>query len=578
MRLEPSSPARGKGRVAIGLLQYGQHTSLILLTLARIAVGLCDLLVAAAMYLLFLLLQGRTPSHHFAWIPTTTLSLSLITACLIAIRTLLDIFSARSVFRQIQGLYIDLLLRLMRGYSEMRWSRFVECNRSELSNNTLYTTREAADFYHRCVELTAAIVIVAVMGIAIIYQSPLAACGLGVAFVAYYGMHRFIIRRKLQTAAFSREESLRVLVRNLADMFSSAREIRAYRNHAFFHRRVQKQAERVAMDTLNVTFLPQIARIVADQGAVLIFLGMIVAVELRQGDARQLLSLLAFYFVLSRRLLPLISQISVIAGQMESSYENVRIVDRELNLIRLHRADTLVAQPPNALFVLEFNRINFFFRRDVPLLRDVSLRLCKGETMLLYGASGSGKSSLLNLIAGVIQPVSGLICVDQSSVAYVPQEILLLDDSIRNNLLFGLPERSDQELMEALSVARLDEFVRAQPLGLETKVGDNGALFSGGQRQRLGLARAILRGSQLLLLDEATSALDEENERQVLENLSALGKAILFVTHRATMRSFASRVVRLQEGCLIEERLEDDPTLHDELLESANTDNRMTAR
>jgi ABC-type multidrug transport system fused ATPase/permease subunit len=566
MRPEPPSPARGKGHVAIGLLQQRRRISLVFLTLARIAVGLCDLLVAAVMYLLFLLLQGRTPSHHIVWIPATTLSAALITAGLIVIRALLDIFSARSAIRQIQSLYIDLLLRLMQGYSEMQWGRFVECNRSELSNHTLYTTREAADFYHRCVELTAAIVIVAVMGAAIIYQSPLAACGLGVAFATYFGVHRFVVRRKLQAAAFSREESLRVLVRNLADMFSSAKEIRAYRNHVFFHARVQRQAEHVAKDTLSITFLPQITRVVADQGAVLLFLGMIVAVALRQGDARQLLSLLAFYFVLSRRLLPLISGISIIAGQMEGSYENVRIVDRELTLIRLHRADTLVAPPPNVGFVLELNRINFFFCEDVPLLQDVSLHLRKGETMLLYGASGSGKSSLLNLIAGVMQPVSGVVRVDRSSMAYVPQEILLLDDSIRNNLLFGLSEKSDRELMEALSVARLDEFVRAQPLGLETKVGDNGALLSGGQRQRLGLARAVLRGSQLLLLDEATSALDEENERQVLENLSMLGKATLFVTHRARMRLFASRVVQLQEGRLIEERLHDGPILHDELL------------
>jgi len=93
----------------------------------------------------------------------------------------------------------------------------------------------------------------------------------------------------------------------------------------------------------------------------------------------------------------------------------------------------------------------------------------------------------------------------------------------------------------------------AQPFGLETSVGDNGALFSGGQRQRLGLARAILRGARLLLLDEATSALDEENERQVLENLSASGKAVLLVTHRALTRIFGHRVFQLQEGCLIEE-------------------------
>jgi ABC-type multidrug transport system fused ATPase/permease subunit len=172
---------------------------------------------------------------------------------------------------------------------------------------------------------------------------------------------------------------------------------------------------------------------------------------------------------------------------------------------------------------------------------------------VLHGSSGVGKSSLLNLIAGVSQPATGVIQVDRRSIAYVPQEIALLDDSIRNNLLFGLSDRSDEELMTALATAQLAAFVAAQPFGLDTNVGDNGALFSGGQRQRLGLARAILREAQLLLLDEATSALDEENERRVLENLNMSGKAVLLVTHRVLTRVFGHRVFQLQGGHLVEE-------------------------
>ncbi len=318
-------------------------------------------------------------------------------------------------------------------------------------------------------------------------------------------------------------------------------------------KRIQEQAEYVAASNLRIRFLPQIASSVADQGAVLLFLSIIVAVQLRQGDARQLLSLLAFYFVLSRRMIPLISQISIIAGQMESSYENVRIVEAELDECRRHRGCGLPANLPDAGFVVQLKEVSFSFREGVPVLRDVSLLLREGETIVLHGPSGIGKSSLLNLIAGVSQPTKGVIQVDRTNIAYVPQEIALLDDSIRNNLLFGLPEKSDEELMTALAAAQLVDFVIAQPFGLDTGVGDNGALFSGGQRQRLGLARAVLREARLLLLDEATSALDEENERQILENLSASGKAVMLVTHRIVARVFGHRVFRLEGGSLIEE-------------------------
>ena len=134
-----------------------------------------------------------------------------------------------------------------------------------------------------------------------------------------------------------------------------------------------------------------------------------------------------------------------------------------------------------------------------------------------------------------------------------PQDIPLLDDSARNNLLFGLPTKSDDDLMESLAHARLEVFVAQLPGGHGASVGDNGILLSGGERQRLGLARAILRKSDLLLLDEATSALDEENERVVLENLSSSGRAVFFVTHRLHPYKFPHRAFRLQGSCLVEE-------------------------
>lgn len=535
------------------LLGNRQGIALVLVTVERIAVGFCDLAVAAAMYLLFLLLQGRSPVQHFWWIPKTTLSAAVITSILVVLRALMDLFSARSVIHQVQKLYTDLLLRLTQGYNEMHWVRFVESNRSELSNHALYTAREAAEFYHRCIELTAAVVIVAAMIAALIYQSPIAACGFVFALSALYGMHRLFIRGALQQAAESRELSLRSLQRNLADIFSSGKEIRTYRNHAFFHDRIQSQAKRVAASNVRIRFLPQIASSVADQGAILLFLCIIVAVQLRQGDARHLLSLLAFYFVLSRRLIPLISQISVIAGQMESSYENVKIVDAELQECQRYRGCALPTDLPDSGFVAQLKEVSFSFREGVPILRNVSLSLRAGETVVIHGSSGIGKTSLLNLIAGVSQPATGVIHVDRRSIAYVPQEIALLDDSIRNNLLFGLSDKSDDELMTALATAQLAAFVAAQPFGLDTNVGDNGSLFSGGQRQRLGLARAILREARLLLLDEATSALDEENERQVLENLNMSGKAVLLVTHRVLTRVFGHRVFQLQGGHLVEE-------------------------
>ena len=172
---------------------------------------------------------------------------------------------------------------------------------------------------------------------ALIYQSLLAACGLGLALAVFYGGHRLLIRknfRKPRRAA----RLLCACCSETSRMLSLLeRRFAPTAIMAFFQERIHRQAQRAAASTLRVWFLPQFARIVADQGAVLVFLGIVVAVQLREGDVRQLLSLLVFYFVLSRRMLPLISQISFIAGQIEGSYEIVKVVDSELRKCRTFR-------------------------------------------------------------------------------------------------------------------------------------------------------------------------------------------------------------------------------------------------
>lgn len=551
----PFSWDKGFG-VTFRLIGSRRRLAFAWLIAIRIVVGICDLSLAGAMYLLFLILQGGSPSHHLWWAPKTTLSAALIASALVISRAVIDMGSTHSVIGYIQDLYRDFLLRLTDGYSEMKWSWFIESNRSEILNHAIYTAREAAYFYHYCVEMVAGVTIVVIMAVAFIYENPMVACGLGIAVSIFYAVHRLLIRKKLQLAASEREQSLRMLQRSLADIFMSGKEIRTYGNHAFFTDRIWRQSGILALSNLRVAIFPQIARIISDQGVVLLFLCIITALQLRHGDTRHLLSLLVFYFVLSRRMLPLVSQISFMAGQMEGSYENVRLLDSELRKCLLHRSVRPPTRLPNAGFVMELNQVSFSFESDTPVLRDVNLRFYRGEIIVLRGVSGSGKSSLLDIIAGVLQPDTGIVCVDRANVAYVPQHVVLLDDSIRNNLLFGLSEKSDEELMRALAIANLKEFVDTQPLGLDTGVGDNGVFLSGGERQRLGLARAILRGANLLLLDEATSALDEENESQILENLSASQTAVLLVTHRVPRGVFARRVLRLREGRLIEETIQ----------------------
>lgn len=209
---------------------------------------------------------------------------------------------------------------------------------------------------------------------------------------------------------------------------------------------------------------------------------------------------------------------------------------------------------------------------DAPALDDVNLRLDAGQTVAFVGSSGSGKSTLLNLVLGFLRPSSGQVRLDgvdmeeldlrsfRRFVSVVPQESVLFEGSIRDNITYGLGDVPDERVLAALGDANALEIVEAQPDGWDTIVGERGARLSGGQRQRLSIARALVRDPRVLLLDEATSALDPESEAKVKEALSRLmaGRTTLVVAHRLSTIRSADRIVVLEHGRVVEAGSHDD--------------------
>lgn len=202
--------------------------------------------------------------------------------------------------------------------------------------------------------------------------------------------------------------------------------------------------------------------------------------------------------------------------------------------------------------------------RDSGAVNAVSLTLPARSTTALVGASGAGKSTLADLVSGLLVPDQGHVLLDgvllsgslrmawRKAVAYVPQEVSLRHDSIRNNLAWGLAEICDDALRDALQRAAAD-FVFQLPQGLDTVIGDHGVRLSGGERQRLGLARALLRKPALLILDESTSALDHAHEQRIRDAIQNLrgDLTLLIIGHRLTMLEHADQVAVLSEGRLI---------------------------
>jgi subfamily B ATP-binding cassette protein MsbA len=215
---------------------------------------------------------------------------------------------------------------------------------------------------------------------------------------------------------------------------------------------------------------------------------------------------------------------------------------------------------------VRFENVTFEYEPGMTVLCGISLEVVPGTVAALVGSSGSGKSTLIGLVAAFAKPVSGTIYIDgvdlstvsldsyRSQLGVVLQDNFLFDGTIKENILFGKPSASDEEISRAAAIARVDEFVDKLDKGIETIIGERGVKLSGGQRQRVAIARAILADPRILILDEATSSLDTESEALIQEGLAALmaGRTTFVIAHRLSTIRSADQILVLEKGVIVE--------------------------
>jgi len=234
---------------------------------------------------------------------------------------------------------------------------------------------------------------------------------------------------------------------------------------------------------------------------------------------------------------------------------------------------------------IDFNNINFSYHGgDSSILHNIDLHIQAGETIALVGASGSGKTSLVNLLPGFYSIESGEILIDginihdisltslRENIALVSQDVVLFNDTIRNNIAYGNMRNFDeQKILAAAEDAYALEFIQKLPKGFDTRIGDDGIGLSGGQRQRIAIARALLKDASILILDEATSSLDTSSERYIHEGINVLkkGRTCFIIAHRLSTVENADRIIVLEQGKIVE------TGSHEELLKTGGVYSKL---
>ncbi|MBI4969579.1 MAG: ABC transporter ATP-binding protein [Rhodospirillales bacterium] len=361
------------------------------------------------------------------------------------------------------------------------------------------------------------------------------------------------------------------MYRWIVQALGAVKELKILGRETYFLARFSGESQSLANAFVRLQILTQLPRYLTE----LIVLGaltltvMVLSVE--PGGVVQALPMLGVFAAAALRLLPSTNRIIQQLNNIREGAAAVKIVHDDLTALprfRVERAGSSSHAPIALTRQLAIEDVSLrHVGAERNSIEDVSLNVQFGEVLALVGVSGAGKTTLVDVVLGLLQPSRGCVKVDgtdirvnlrswQDRLGYVPQAIYLLDDTVRRNIAFGIPDDQVDEaaLAHAITVARLGSVVAELPNGLETPLGENGVRLSGGQRQRIGIARALYHSPDLLVFDEATSALDSETEREIVDAIDALRgtRTVILIAHRLTTVRHCDRVALLERGRLVD--------------------------
>ena len=319
-------------------------------------------------------------------------------------------------------------------------------------------------------------------------------------------------------------------------------------------------------------FWTGIPRFVLEFIVVLAFIGLSFLAVSQGYQIKNLLPVIGLFAVASFRLLPSVSKIIQSENNIRFGYPSLKLLSEEFKNIK--KKETIVYQESKNNKPLDFENLNLskvtfkYPKSKTNVLENINLEIKKGDKIAIVGESGSGKSSFIDIVSGLIEPSSGEIKLNGKKInlnnknwfdiiSYVPQFTFLTDDTIIRNIAFGIKDKDidTSKIKKILSVVELNDFVKDSNKGLETMIGEQGTRISGGQKQRLGIARALYTNFQILFLDESTSALDLETENKIFENLSNYlkNKTLIMVSHRPSILSNFKKIFATNKGNLIQQ-------------------------
>lgn len=466
----------------------------------------------------------------------------------------------------------ELSIKMLRAYMRRPYTFFLETNSAEIirgiNDDVTGVNSVVSNIFHMVSEILTAIMI----SIYLLYTDPIMAVGVVILALLCFFCIVLGFKKPLGTMGKRRREANANCNKHAYQAVNGIKEITVMQRRENFTEWYSVAAEEKRKTALVHSFLTSCPGRIIEAVCIGGLIG-VVCIRIGSGvDLSSFVPQLGAFAVAAFRVLPSISNISgYVSGlifyrlTLEEAYRNIHSA-REYEKTLEEKNDAIDEEICGLQFQKEvtINNICWKYRNAKEnVLENLSLTIKKGESIALIGASGAGKSTLADVILGLLRPQSGSVEMDGKdiftipktwgrTIGYVPQTVFLIDDTIRNNISFGIPKEEvcDEKIWNALELAQLSDFVKSLPKQLDTVVGERGIKFSGGQRQRVAIARALYYNPDILVLDEATSALDNETEAAVMESIDALigMKTLIIVAHRLTTIKDCDKIYEISSG------------------------------
>ncbi|WP_432697797.1 ABC transporter ATP-binding protein [Marinobacterium sp. YM272] len=554
-------------------MAFAEIASVIAIGPFMALVGDLDQLRGEGLIAQFYVYSGAADPHSF---------LMMIGAGVLTVLTLasaISIFTAWCLALYGTKVGAELSCRLFRHYLYQPWLFHTSQTSSQLTNRiALESQRVTNSVINPLMQLNAKLVLAFCMAVAIFIYNPLVALGGVSIFIAAYLVLYLTVRRRLIRNGRTISDVQGVRFKLMNEGFGGIRDVLLLERQPIFTARFERASNHLARAQGTTRAMGQIPRyimeLVAFGSIILLVLYLLAAYD---GNLGAILPMLSIYALAGFKLLP---ALQVVYGSTSQIRGNLAAIDALRTDLQ---ASALVPQLPTETDRMndgspwkpkqriQLKDVTFTYPgKTQPVLKDVTLDIDVNQTIGLVGPSGGGKSTIIDILLGLIKPQQGQLLIDGEPVTeanrhlwhrvvgFVPQSIFLADSSIRENIAFGLPQEQidDANVTRAAHLAHLDELLESLPDGLETRVGERGIQLSGGQRQRIGIARALYYDPDILVLDEATSALDGATEKAVMDAIYDFSgkKTIVMIAHRLTTVEKCDLIYSVDGGLVFEDK------------------------